>query len=167
MAENPIRGLANRLLQVLAMFLPGAQSVRVLLHRARGVKIGKNVWISYNAILETSCPHLITIGDDTFIGVGTIVIAHFKEDRRGVIIGNNVFIGPGVIVLPDVTIGDGAVVAAGSVVTRSVPVKIMVQGNPAVPIAECTVPLVPDTPMKEFSRHLMPIRRRPKPTPEG
>ena len=88
------------------------------------------------------------------------MIAHFKEIRRGVRIGNNVFIGPGVIILPDATVGDGAVVAAGSVVTRSVPAKTMVQGNPAVPIAECTVPLWPDTPVKEFSRRLMPIRRK-------
>jgi acetyltransferase-like isoleucine patch superfamily enzyme len=160
MAENPIRGLANRFLQLLAMLLPGGQSVRVLLHRARGVKIGKNVWISYNTVLETSCPHLITIGDDSFIGVGTIVIAHFKEIRHGVRIGNNVFIGPGAIILPDATIGDGAVVAAGSVVTRSVPAMTMVQGNPAVPIAECNVPLWPDTSVKEFSRRLMPIRKR-------
>jgi acetyltransferase-like isoleucine patch superfamily enzyme len=160
MAENPIRGLANRFLQLLAMLLPGGQSVRVLLHRARGVKIGKNVWISYNTVLETSCPNLITIGDDSFIGVGTIVIAHFKEIRHGVRIGNNVFIGPGAIILPDTTIGDGAVVAAGSVVTRSVPAMTMVQGNPAVPIAECNVPLWPNTSVKEFSRRLMPIRKR-------
>jgi acetyltransferase-like isoleucine patch superfamily enzyme len=160
MAENPIRGLANRFFQLLAMLLPGGQSIRVLLHRARGVKIGKNVWISYNAVLETSSPHLITIDDDTFIGVGTIIIAHFKETRRGVHIGKNVFIGPGVIILPDATIGDGAVVAAGSVVTRSVPPKTMVQGNPAVPIAECNVPLWPDTPIKEFSKRLMPIRKK-------
>ena len=56
MAENPIRGLANRFLQLLAMLLPGGQSVRVLLHRARGVKIGKNVWISYNVVLENVLP---------------------------------------------------------------------------------------------------------------
>jgi acetyltransferase-like isoleucine patch superfamily enzyme len=167
MAENPLRGLANRFLQLLAMLLPGGQSVRVLLHRARGVKVGKNVWISYNAVLETSSPHLITIDDDTFIGVGTIVIAHFKETRRGVRIGKNVFIGPGVIILPDAIIGDGAVVAAGSVVTRSVPPMTMVQGNPAIPIAQCGVPLWPDTSVKEFSRRLMPIRKKPNRASEG
>jgi len=161
MSENPLRGLTNRFLQVLAMLLPGGQTIRVLLHRARGVKIGKNVWISYNTVLETSCPHLITIEDDAFIGVGAIVIAHFKETRRGVRIGKNAFIGPGVIILPDANIGDGAVVAAGSVVTRSVPPMTMVQGNPAVPIAECGVPLWPDTPLKEFTRQLMPFHRKP------
>jgi len=167
MAENPLRGLANRIFQLLAMLLPGGQSMRVFLHRARGVAIGKNVWISYNAILETAYPNLITIDDDAFIGVGVIIIAHFKETRRGVKIGKNAFIGPGVIILPDVIIGDGAVVTAGSVVTHSVPAMTIVQGNPAVPIAKCGVPLWPDTPLKEFSRRLKPLPKKSKITPAG
>ena len=109
MAENPLRGLANRIFQLLALLLPGGQSMRVFLHRARGVAIGKNFWISYNAILETAYPNLITIDDDAFIGVGVIIIAHFKETRRGVKIGKNAFVGPVAIILPDVIIGDGAV----------------------------------------------------------
>lgn len=157
MRENPLRALMIRTLQLLTLILPGGQSLRVLLHRARGVKIGKNVWISYNVILETGFPHLITIDDSAFIGIGVIVIAHFKETRRGVRIGKQAFIGPGVIILPDVEIGEGAVVTAGSVVTRSVPSMTVVQGNPAVPIAKCGVPLWPDTPLKEFSRRLKPF----------
>jgi len=142
------------------MVAPGGQSLRVSLHRARGVTIGKNVWISYNVVLETAYPHLITIGDDVFVGIGTIVIAHFKESRRGVRIGKQAFIGPGVIILPDVEIGDGAVVTAGSVVTRSIPPMTVVQGNPAVPIAKCGVPLWPDTLLREFSRSLKPISKK-------
>ena len=160
MKENPLRGLLNRILQVLTMTFPGGQSLRVSLHRARGVNIGKNVWISYNVVLETSYPHLITIDDSAFIGIGVIVIAHFKESRRGVRIGKQVFVGPGVIILPDVEIGDGAVITAGSVVTTSVPAMTVVQGNPAIPIAKCGVPLWPDTPVKEFSRRLKPLSHR-------
>jgi acetyltransferase-like isoleucine patch superfamily enzyme len=160
MNENPLRGLLNRILQMLTMLLPGGQSLRVSLHRVRGVKIGKNVWISYNVVLETGFPQLITIDDSAFIGVGVIVIAHFKEARRGVRIGKQVFIGPGVIILPDVEIGDGAVVTAGSVVTSSVPAMTLVQGNPAVPVARCGVPLWPDTPLKEFTRRLKPLPKK-------
>ena len=160
MNENPFRGSLNRFLQMLTMMLPGGQSLRVSLHRARGVRIGRNVWISYNVILETGFPELISIDDDAFIGVGVIVIAHFKESRRGVRIGKRVFIGPGVVILPDVEIGDGAVVTAGSVVTSSVPAMTLVQGNPAVPVAKCGVPLWPDTPLKEFSRRLKPISHK-------
>jgi acetyltransferase-like isoleucine patch superfamily enzyme len=160
MNENPLRGLLNRILQMLTMLLPGGQSLRVSLHRVRGVKIGRNVWISYNVVLETGFPQLITIDDSAFIGVGVIVIAHFKEARRGVRIGKQVFVGPGVIILPDVEIGDGAVVTAGSVVTSSVPAMTLVQGNPAVPIAGCGVPLWPDTPLKEFTRRLKPLPKK-------
>jgi acetyltransferase-like isoleucine patch superfamily enzyme len=160
MKENPIRGLMNRILQMVTMTFPGGQSLRVSLHRARGVSIGRNVWISYNVVLETSYPQLITIDDSAFIGIGVIVIAHFKESRRGVRIGKQAFIGPGVIILPDVEIGEGAVVTAGSVVTSSVPAMTVVQGNPAVPIAKCGVPLWPDTPLKEFSRRLKPVSKK-------
>jgi acetyltransferase-like isoleucine patch superfamily enzyme len=160
MKENPLRGLINRILQLLTMILPGAQSLRVSLHRARGVSIGRNVWISYNVILETSFPQLITIGDSAFIGIGVVVIAHFKEPPRGVRIGKQAFIGPGVIILPDVEIGEGAVVTAGSVVTSSVPAMTVVQGNPAVPIAKCGVPLWPDTSLKEFSKRLKPVSQK-------
>ena len=49
-----------------------------------------------------------------------------------VTIGNNVWIGAGVNILPGVTIGDNAVIAAGSVVTKDVPSDCVVAGNPAV-----------------------------------
>ncbi len=161
MRENPFRAFINRIFQLCSMFLPGGHNFRLLLNRARGVKIGKDVFISFNVVLETGFPHLVTIDDGAFIGIGTIVIAHFQdhlqEPEGGVRIGKRAFIGPGVIILPDVEIGDGAVVTAGSVVTKSVPPMTMVQGNPAVPIARCGVPLWPDTPLKEFSSRLIPI----------
>lgn len=159
MHENPVRGLLNRFLQLLTLLLPGGQSLRVLLHRARGVHVGRNVWISYNVVLETAYPELITIDDDACIGIGTIVIAHFRETRSGVRIGKRVFVGPGAIILPNVEIGDGAVVTAGSVVTSSVAPMTVVQGNPAAPIAKCGVPLCPETPLKEFSKRLKPVAR--------
>ena len=161
MKEKPLRGLLNRVLQMLTMVLPGGNTLRVWLHRGRGVQIGRNAWISYNVILETAFPHLIAIGDDAFIGMGVIVIAHFKKSGRGVRIEKQAFIGPGAIILPDVRIGEGAVVTAGSVVTASVPPMTVVQGNPAVPVAKCGIPLQPEeVPMKDFLRQLRPISRR-------
>ncbi len=160
MKENFLRRAINRILQMFTMVLPGGQTLRVSMHRARGVNIGRDVWISSNVVLETEYPRLITIDDSVFIGIGVIVIAHFKEARRGVRIGKRAFVGPGVIILPDVEIGEGAVVTAGSVVTSSVPAMTVVQGNPAVPVAKCGVPLWPDTPLKEFSRRLRPVSSR-------
>lgn len=157
MKNNLLRRSINRILQMLTMIMPGGQSLRVTLHRARGVNIGRDVWISLNVVLETEFPNLITIDDSAFIGVGVVVIAHFRESRRGVRIGKRAFIGPGAIILPNVDIGEGAVVTAGSVVTSSVPAMTVVQGNPAVPIAKCGVPLEPNTPLIQFSMRLKPL----------
>jgi serine acetyltransferase len=159
MKEGPLRGSFNRILQHLARILPGASSVRVKMHRARGVKIGKNVWIGYDVILDTSRPSLISLQDNCTLSMRVTVIAHFKEST-GVKIEEDVFVGPGSIILPNVVIGRGSVVTAGSVVTRSVPPMTVVQGNPAVPIARCGVSLVPGVTLKEFSKNLRPFTSR-------
>ncbi len=159
MKESLLRGLANRVLQHLARFLPGATSLRVALHRARGVQIGNNVWIGYDVILDTSRPHLITIEERATINMRVTVVAHFRE-TTGVKIERDVFVGPGVIILPNTVIGRGSVVTAGSVVTRSVPAMTVVQGNPAVPVARCGTPLGQKTTVKEFTSHLKPLASR-------
>jgi acetyltransferase-like isoleucine patch superfamily enzyme len=136
-----------------------------MLHRARGVQIGKGVWIGYDVILETSRPHLITIEDGSSIGMRVTIIAHFRE-TQGVKIERDAFIGPGVIILPNVVVGKGAVVTAGSVVTQSVQPMTVVQGNPAVPVARCGIPLGMNVSVKEFSRRLKPLVSR-VPSPKG
>ncbi|MGA2844794.1 MAG: acyltransferase [Candidatus Acidiferrales bacterium] len=135
------------------------------MHRARGVHIGKDVWIGYDVILDTSRPYLITIGDRASLSMRVTVIAHFRE-TQGVTIEEDAFIGPGALILPNVVIGRGAVVTAGSVVTKSVPPMIVVQGNPAVAIAKCGVPLTPEVSLKAFSRRLT-LLPSDKSTPRG
>jgi len=159
MAENLFRGAANRVLQEIAKVAPGARTLRPRLHRARGVKIGEDVWIGYDAVLETAHPDLITIEDGVSIGMRVTIVGHFRE-TTGVRIERDAFIGPAVVILPNVVIGHGAVVTAGSVVTRSIPAMVVAQGNPAVPIAECGIALTPDVTMKEFSRKLKKLARR-------
>ncbi len=157
-SESLVPGIVNRFLQLLARIAPGATTLRVWLNRWRGVRIGQNVWIGYDVIVETSHPHLVTIGNGVSIGIRTTIIAHFRE-QQGVIIDDNASLGPGVIVLPNVTIGRGSIVTAGSVVTKSVPPKTMVQGNPARPIATVEIPLRLDVSLKQFSKGLRPIRQ--------
>lgn len=158
MAENRIFAPFNRVLQLVARIAPGAQSLRVQLHRWRGVKIGKGVWIGYDAIIETSYPHLVEIQDGAGIGIRSTIIAHFRESR-GVVIEEDAVLGPGVIVMPNVRIGKGAVVTAGSVVTQSVPPMTVVQGNPAVPVAKVGIPLKMDVSLRNWVKALKPIRR--------
>src|SRR5260370_39972443 len=60
----------------------------------------------------------------------------FFADRRAAkaTIGNDCWIGHGAIILPDVTVGDGAVIAAGAVVSRNLTPYTVVGGGPARPI---------------------------------
>jgi acetyltransferase-like isoleucine patch superfamily enzyme len=155
--ENTVTGLKNRMLQLAAAYAPGARSLRARLHRWRGVKLGKNVWIGYDVVLETSRPYLISIGDNTIISVRSMLIAHFRG-QEGIKINEDVFVGPGAIILPGVVIGRGAVITAGSVVSSSVAAMTVVQGNPARPIATCGVNLVGDATLKQFYRSLRPVK---------
>lgn len=157
MSETFFRGAANRVLQLLARLGPGARTFRVRCHKWRGVKIGQNVWIGYDAIIETSYPHLVTIEDDAAIHARVMIVAHFRE-RHGVRICRGVTLGPGVIVMPNVTIGEFSVVTAGSVVTKSIPERTLVQGNPAVPVAKIGLPMKKGVSVKDWAKHLKPIR---------
>ena len=162
--ERPLRGAMNRLLQIAALYAPGFKSVRVWLHRMRGVRIGHNVAIGTSALIETARPELVWIGDNVAVGIRCVILGHFSDsiDRSRRHIGptvricDNVYIGPNVTILPNVTIGEGSVITAGSVVNKSVPPSTMVQGNPARPVAICGVPLMGRT-YEDFLRHLRPI----------
>lgn len=87
-----------------------------------------------------------------------MLIAHFRGPE-GITVEDDAFIGPGAIILPNVTIGRGAVVTAGSVVSSSVQPMTVVQGNPARPIARCSVTLGEKTTMGQFLRSLRPLKQ--------
>ncbi|MBN2544971.1 MAG: acyltransferase [Spirochaetes bacterium] len=165
--ESFLNGIKNRILQHFARNAWGSTSVRVWLHRLRGVKIGRNVFIGTDALLDTSHPYKIVIGNKVVVGIRVTLIAHFdnkgdellKSNKPSLVIEDEVFLGPGVIVLPNLTIGKGAVVTAGSVVTKSVPPYTMVQGNPAQPVAKCGISLTRETSMWEFYKKLKLIKK--------
>jgi amino acid adenylation domain-containing protein len=162
-SESFFRGVFNRILQSAAKAAPGV--MRNVFHRWRGVRMGSNVLIGYDTVIETAYPWLISIGNNSSIGMRVTIIGHFlgMESRKRLLkgvtvqIGDDVWIGPGALVLPNVVIGDGAVVAAGSVVSGSVPPRTLVQGNPAVPVARCSVPIKPGTSFEEFAENLKPL----------
>ena len=156
-----IDGIRNRLLQWLARFAPGATTLRVRMHRWRGVTIGEGVFIGTDALIETGYPQLVVIGNHVGIGIRCVIIGHMNGPLPAaptVRIEDEAFIGPGALILPNVTIGRGAVVTAGSVVTKSVPPLTLVQGNPAKPIGRCGVPFSKGVDLKTFYAKLRPIR---------
>jgi maltose O-acetyltransferase len=108
------------------------------------IRLGANVFLNFNCVILDVVA--VTIGDGTQIGPAVqIYTADHPRDEatrraglefgRPVRIGRNVWIGGGAIILPGVSIGDDAVIGAGSVVTRDVAPRLTVAGNPARPLA--------------------------------
>jgi acetyltransferase-like isoleucine patch superfamily enzyme len=99
-----------------------------------GMKVGKHTAFGLMVMVDVFFPEKITVGENSVIGYNTTILAHeylIKEYRLGeVIIGENVLIGANSTILPGVTIGDGAVVAAGAVVHKDVAPGAFVGGNP-------------------------------------
>ena len=105
---------------------------------------GKNITFGKRIFINAGCKFQdqggIVIGDDCLIGHNTVLATlnhDLDPDKRAdlhpapIIIGRNVWIGANVTVLPGVTIGDNAVIAAASVVTRDVPANTVAVGSPA------------------------------------
>lgn len=163
-----IRNIFNRVLHRIAQAIPGGFSIRPMLHRIRGAKIGRNVWISHSVYLDELHPEAVTIGDNSSIGMRTSIITHFYwgprvEGQYGeVVIGKDVFIGPHCLILPNVHIGDGAVIRGGTVVTRNIPPHTFWSPPGAEAVAAVTVPLTPEHNYKEFVKGLRPIRQKKK-----
>lgn len=105
---------------------------------------GKNITFGNNVFVNSGCHFQdqggIYIGDGSLIGHNVVLATlnhEFEPEKRGtmhpaaIVIGKNVWIGSSSTIVPGVTIGDGAVVAAGSVVTRVVPENTIAGGVPA------------------------------------
>ena len=114
---------------------------RIQMQRWRGVNIGKNVHIGTDVILDYPYPYFITIEDGTSLAGNDYVLAHstpleyhkncVESYVAPVIIHRNVWVGINVTILPGVEIGEGAIIAAGSVVNKDVPANTLVGGVPA------------------------------------
>lgn len=105
-----------------------------------GVKMGKNNFIASR--FWSSEPYLITVGSHCQITAGVNIYTHGgagavrrwypKFDTFGkVIIGDYVYIGNDAKIMPGVTVGDNVLIAAGSIVTKSIPSNVVVAGSPA------------------------------------
>ena len=107
---------------------------------ATDVQIGNFVEIKKSRLDDgVKASHLSYLGDavvgnETNIGAGTITCNYDGENKNETVIGSDVFIGSNSSLVAPVTIGDGALTGAGSVVTRDVAPGERVAGNPARPL---------------------------------
>ncbi len=98
--------------------------LKLWLYRMMGIRVGSNVSIALDVTMDVLFPQLIEIGDNTIIGFNTTILCHeflIKEYVTGpVVIGRDVMVGANTTILPGVTIADGSVVSAHSLVNRDV-----------------------------------------------
>lgn len=122
------------------------RKLRPILIRKMGCHVGKNTFFGDYVRMDTSYADMIYIGDYTHITSGCRLLCH-QRDLTGYCVGDNaanlgyktgeIHIGKGVmvgmetIIMPGVTIGDGAIIGAGSIVTRDIPAWTIATGRPA------------------------------------
>jgi acetyltransferase-like isoleucine patch superfamily enzyme len=132
--RSPWRVVRNYLVVWLIRLSPSLRLKNWLLRRL-GATIGTGVAFGLEATPDVFWPELITVGDHAIIGYDATLLCHeFLQDeyRTGaVVVSERAMIGAGATVLPGVEIGDGAQVAANSLVTRDVPAGATVAGVPA------------------------------------
>ena len=122
------------------------RKLRPILIRKMGCHVGKNTFFGDYVRMDTSYADMIYIGDYTHVTSGCRLLCH-QRDLTGYCVGDNaaslgyktgeIHIGKGVmvgmetIIMPGVTIGDGAIIGAGSIVTRDIPAWTIATGRPA------------------------------------
>ena len=120
--------------------------IRARIWRFFGCKVGKNVGIGNNVSVDYGFAHLISIGDNVLIANRCLFLCHKRDLSKfkkgddptklgykvsGINLENNCQIGMGAVILPGVTIGEGAIVGANSLVTKDVEPWTIVAGQPA------------------------------------
>ena len=161
--KSLLRRCLNRVLHLIARISPGATTLRPMLHRARGVKVGRRVFIGDDVYIDGEYPEFVEIQDDAAISMRSTIIAHNKGPGH-VVIEREAFVGPHVVVLTSdrkgVRIGEGAVVGAGSVISRNVPARAVVVAAPTMIAGYASVSLATTDSIEDFWAGLKPARTK-------
>ena len=144
--KNWLRKFYNKSLRLLFPVVPNLLRLKIL--KAVGAKIGKGIVITPHTKLSCKLgyEYLLTIEDRCAIGADHLILTSdpsksqlmnykkiypYMEIYGKIIIKHDAWVGAGSIILPNVTIGEYAIVAAGAVVTKDVPPYTVVAGVPA------------------------------------
>jgi acetyltransferase-like isoleucine patch superfamily enzyme len=134
------KAMRNFVVIQLARYSPSLRFKNWLYRHMLGMKVGDNTAFALMVMVDVFFPEKIFIGSNSIIGYNTTILAHeylVHEYRLGEVhIGSNVMIGANSIILPGVTIGDHAIIGAGTVVHKDVAAGSFVAGNPLQVIRE-------------------------------
>jgi acetyltransferase-like isoleucine patch superfamily enzyme len=132
---SPLKVAFNYICMSIARISPSLR-LKNLIYSAMGIKIGEHVSVGLEVNMDVFFPELIEIGENSIIGFNSTILCHeflVGEYRTGdVVIGKNVTIGANTTILPGVSIADGSVVSAHSLVNGDV--SGFVGGVPARPL---------------------------------
>ena len=147
-----MKGIHKKVLKLLVKYMPLYQ-LRAALLRLCGYPVGSEVYIGEDLIIidEFADQGMVSIGDRVAISPRVTLVVSSRPNfsrvtpyvpvKHGPItIEKDAWLGTGTVILPDTRIGEGAVVAANSVVTRDVKPYSIVGGSPAKLIREVSVP---------------------------
>ena len=121
-------------------------TVDIRTRKGGSLSIGNHVYLNYGVSIDAW--HDVQIGNDVLLGPFVSIIDNDRHEvepdtvlQRGpVIIGNNVWLGRNVAVMPGVSIGNGSVIGANSVVTKDIPPNSFAAGVPARVVRELKIP---------------------------
>jgi len=153
----------KRVLHLMARSLPGGFSLRPSLHRLRGVKLHNDVWIGEDVYIEEEYPEAVEIQDGAAVATRCTIIAHTKGPGK-IVIEKYAAIGAGCVIVcasgQTLTIGEGAVISAGSTVSHSIPARTLCGAPRIKTFGIVTVPFRVATTLDEFRRGVKPMRAK-------
>ncbi len=152
MNNSKLTKIKKKLLRLIAKDIPGC-GLRVKLLRMCGYAIGNDVYIGEDFIIidPEEMAFNLSIADRASISPRVTFVMHTQPNesriapyvnshKGSITLCSDVWVGTGAVILPGVTIGEGAVVGANSVVIKSVPPYTVVGGIPARQIKHVNVP---------------------------
>jgi len=122
------------------------RKIRPILWRWMGAKVGKDCFIGYEVWVDMTNTHLIEMEDHVHIANRCLLLCHQRDlsnyhigddyaklgyNKRKIVLKKGCLIGMNSMIMPGVTIGEGAIVGAGSLVTKDIPEWTIATGRPA------------------------------------
>lgn len=122
------------------------RKIRPMVWRWMGAKVGKDCFIGYEVWVDMTNTHLVELEDHVHIANRCLLLCHQRDlseycigddyaklgyQKKKIVLKKGCLIGMNSMIMPGVTIGDGAIVGAGSLVTKDVPAWTVATGRPA------------------------------------